>query len=100
MEIIKEYLEIGKVNAGILSEKHSSNYGDYRLKGYELPAVANDVPINSIRLQIAIDRFQCVINLCNQFNFNYNSPYIVSANEYITMTHTKISEYRIFKDFK
>ncbi len=100
LEIIKEYIEIGKVNAGISSKRHLNNYGNYHLKKDEIPDFDNDVPINETRLQVAIDSFQRVIDICNQFNFDYNSRYIASANEYMALTYVKLSEYGILKDSK
>jgi tetratricopeptide (TPR) repeat protein len=100
LEIIKEYLEIGKVNAGISSEAYLHNYGDYRLKRNEIPVFANDIAINHTRLQAAMDSFRRVIDLCHQFQFDSNSPHIVSANEYMAQISFKISGYSIWKDWK
>ena len=96
VRIIREYLEIGKVNACLPRENHVKNHGDYRLKQNELPVSTDDVSIDLKRLQTAIDCFENVIHLCKRFNPGENSPSITSANEYITLTRTKISQYRIF----
>lgn len=96
VRIIREYLEIGKVNACIPREKQLNNYGDYRLKQNELPASTNDISIDLKRLQTAIDCFQQVIHLCERFNPDENSPSIISANKYMAVARTKISQYRIF----
>ena len=68
LEIIREYLTIGKINACISTEESSQNYGNYRLKQNELPVSINDVSLDLKRLQVAIDCFQRVINLGQQFH--------------------------------
>jgi tetratricopeptide (TPR) repeat protein len=94
-EIIKEYLEIGKIHAGISSKVPLYNNGNYRLKGYEIPRFPNDVLIDPATLQVAIECFQHVLDICNRLDVVDKSRNISTANEYIALTNDKISKFSV-----